>query len=462
MLPLIFFDIFIRDRELNITEQISVSTLGDQSNDHSHASAISADGRYVMFYSEASNLVEGDSNNARDVFIRDRQLKTTRRVSVSSGGEQGNSYSYSSSISASGRYLAFASDADNMVANDTNNQVDIFVHDQELGITERVSVSSQGDQANKTSTSHFISSDGRYIAFSSAANNLVENDTNGTPDIFLHDRDLGKTERVSLSSSGRQATAGSYSPSISEDGRFVAFTSQAGNLVAGDINGIADVFVRDLETKKTERITSAISGAQINAELQNSLISSDGRYVVFESRASNLVDADTNQRSDVFIAENPLVNPSNDLVKVEKLINNAVRESPATAAQLLAGTQYKQYYKVTNTSSSRIYQVKVFENGSLVCNFYALDPGRSRQRCNTFRPVLEGDQHAKVMVTAKDSVSAESLTSYTDAYYTGHVNAAAKLQLTHKINDNDANSPDQAVSLNSNQASVFFQNRERR
>lgn len=350
-----WLDIYIRDREMKTTERVSVSTLGVESNAHSYNPLISADGRFVSFNSTASNLVDGDSNNVIDVFVHDRQLKTTNRVSVSSSGEQGNRLSYARSISADGRYLVFSSDASNLVASDTNSQGDIFVHDQELGITQRVSVSSSGEQANKFSSVHHISADGRYVIFNSSASNLVVGDTNGTPDIFVHDRELKKTERVSVSSSGAQARAGSFYPSISVDGRYAAFISTANNLVVGDINGVGDVFVHDLQMQKTARIDSSITGAQINSGSLNSTISADGHFVAFHSNASNLVEADTNQTHDVFVADNPLMNAGDDIIKVEKFINNAVRETPATAAQLLAGTQYRQSYKLTNNSSSRIY-----------------------------------------------------------------------------------------------------------
>ena len=150
---------------------------------------ISSDGRYVTFVSDADNLVNNDSNERRDAFIHDRQTGTTKRVSVRTGDLQSDGDSFSPSISGDGRYVAFKSKASNLVDNDTNGKPDIFVHDRQTGLTERVNVdSSDGQTTGGNSDWPDISGDGRYVAFRSAASNLVDNDTNGQPDIFVHDR----------------------------------------------------------------------------------------------------------------------------------------------------------------------------------------------------------------------------------------------------------------------------------
>jgi Tol biopolymer transport system component len=240
------WDVFVHDRQTGATERVSVDSSGVQGNANSDVSSISVHGRYVAFHSVASNLVPGGTNGTEDIFLRDRQLGTTELISVASSGAQANSYSdLLSSVSADGRYVAFASFASNLVPSDTNGCYDVFVRDRVLGTTERVSVDSSGAQGNNWSANPSISADGRYVAFSSQASNLVANDSNGAPDIFIRDRQLGTTERLSVDSSGAQSDSTSDYPSISADGRYVAFASHATNLVAGDTNGIEDIFVRD-------------------------------------------------------------------------------------------------------------------------------------------------------------------------------------------------------------------------
>src|SRR5688572_4209052 len=179
----------------------------------------------------------------------------TERVSVGSGGSQGDGTSHASAISADGRYVAFASWASNLVAGDTNGSGDVFVRDRQTGTTERVSVASGGSEGDADSWEPAISADGRYVAFSSSASNLVPDDTNGTFDVFIRDRQTGTTERVSVASDGSEGNAGSWEPVIGADGPDVAFSSLADNLVPGDTNGVMDVFVRDRQAGTTERIS---------------------------------------------------------------------------------------------------------------------------------------------------------------------------------------------------------------
>ena len=256
----------MRDRNTGATERVSLDSTGTQGNSDSLSPSISADGRYVAFYSFASNLVTGDSNGASDIFVHDRNTGDTERVSVDSGGTQGNSGSYGPSISSDGRYVAFHSFASNLVAGDSNGVVDIFVHDRNTGDTERVSLDSSGTQGNSGSANPSISSDGRYVAFYSFASNLVAGDTNGAYDIFVHDRNTGDTERVSVDSSGTQGNSDSANASISSDGRYVAFFSGASNLVTGDSNGFSDIFVHDRNSGDTERVSVDSSGTQGNSD----------------------------------------------------------------------------------------------------------------------------------------------------------------------------------------------------
>src|SRR5258708_3372263 len=227
------------------TTRVNVDSAGAQANADSYRPSISGDGRFVAFQSGASNLVPGDTNSFWDVFVHDYQTGATERVSVATGGAEGNGDSAKPSISCDGRYVAFQSGATNLVSGAIPNQ--IYLRDRQAGTTELVSVSTGGAPAN-SSCFNFppsISGDGRYVAFWSAASNLVPGDTNDTSDIFVRDRQAGTTERVTLDSAGVQANDLSGYLSISADGRFVEFSSRATNLVPGDTNGVWDVFVHD-------------------------------------------------------------------------------------------------------------------------------------------------------------------------------------------------------------------------
>jgi Tol biopolymer transport system component len=282
---------------------VSVRSNGDQANGASSSPSISADGRYVVFTSDATNLVPGDTNGVGGVFVRDRSTGTTSMVSLRSDGDQSNAGGYDPSISADGRYVVFTSLATNLVPGDTNGKADVFVHDRSTGTTSRVSVRSNGDQANnRRSDEPSISADGRYVAFVSGAANLVRGDTNGKADVFVHDRQTGTTSRVSVRSNGDQVNWPSLDPSISAHGRYVAFRSGAANLVPGDTNGKADVFVHDRQTGTTRRVSVRSNGDQANGYSHAPSISADGRYVAFHSYATNLVSSDTNGMPDVFVS----------------------------------------------------------------------------------------------------------------------------------------------------------------
>jgi hypothetical protein len=241
------FHVFVRDRQAGTTTLVSVNSAGQQADLGGLDPVLSADGRFVAFFSPATNLGPGDANGfAFDVFVRDRQAGTTERVSVSSAGSQGNGPSSRPAISANGRYVTFDSAATDLVAGDINNTNDVFVRDRQKGTTERVSVSSGGVQGNGDSILPALSPDGRFVAFQSTATTLVVGDTNGSSDSFVHDRQKGTTKRVSVNSVGEQGNGNSFSfnTAVSSQGRFATFESDATNLVPGDTNGGRDVFVR--------------------------------------------------------------------------------------------------------------------------------------------------------------------------------------------------------------------------
>ncbi len=278
-------DIFVRNRQTGVTERVSLADDESQANGWSEGSAISADGRYVAFVSSASNLIGGDTNGILDVFVRDRQLGQTKRVSVDSSGTQASGDPWSSygdlAISSDGRFVTFASDVTNLVSGDTNGARDIFVHDMQTGATIRASVDSSGAQANGPSTSSDMSSDGSLIAFASNATNLVPDDTNGKADIFLHNILTGATTRISVSSSGAQADKGSSEPDISDTGRYVAFSSDAENLLPG-FEVYEHVYIRDLTTGDMARASVWSSGDPMVGWAMYPTLSADGRYVAFE------------------------------------------------------------------------------------------------------------------------------------------------------------------------------------
>ncbi len=306
-------DVFVHDRQTRQTTRVSVASGGAQGNELSIKPSISADGRYVAFESWARNLVIGDTNNKEDIFVHDRSTGATTRVSVASDGTQGNDESDVPFISADGRYVVFSSNASNLVSGDNNtscdtdsdgqyddNCPDIFLHDRQMGETGRVSVATDGTQGNGWSVGASISADGRYVAFATQSS-LVSGDTNGRYDVYVRDRQAGETIRVSVASDGTQGDGDSTWPFISANGRYVAFASAASTLVNDDTNGSADIFVHDREARETSRVSVDSNGSQGGADSRGSSLSSDGRYVAFTSLAANLVSGDDNGWDDVFV-----------------------------------------------------------------------------------------------------------------------------------------------------------------
>jgi sugar lactone lactonase YvrE len=293
--------VFVHDRQTGETTRVSASFFGID------APAISGDGRYVTFLSDVSNLVAGDSNGQPDVFVHDRLSATTTRVNVASEGTEANDITYTRvSISADGRHVAFSSDASNLVAGDTNGVRDVFVHDRATGVTTRVSAA----DADGVSFNPSMSADGRFVAFDSEASNLVAGDTNGASDVFVHDRLSGHTTRVSIASDGTESDSVSFFPSLSADGRYVAFYSWSQLLVPGDANLWPDVFVHDVVTGTTTLVSVASDGMQGDNQSILPSISADGRFIAFPSMASNLVPDDTNGMVDVFVVGGALAEPT--------------------------------------------------------------------------------------------------------------------------------------------------------
>jgi Tol biopolymer transport system component len=275
------------------TRLVSVSTRGVQGNLDSELPAVSADGRFVAFVSLADNLVPGDTNESADVFVMDLHNGHTDRVSTSSFGRQGNGNSGllegmgGPAISADGRFVAFDSAATNLVLRDTNRTADVFVKDRRTGRTTRVSVDSHGQQGNGSSTQPAISADGRRVAFSSFADNLVAPDTNFSSDIFVRDRAAGRTVRASDGPDGTQANNLSFEPALNGNGHLVVFTSFADNL-GGNPAALGQVFLRNLDTGRVDAVSSPPTSTDPLAGSGQPAISRNGRFVVFDSQTTDL------------------------------------------------------------------------------------------------------------------------------------------------------------------------------
>ena len=305
------------------TEIISINNAGKNGNNDSEYPAISADGRFIVFHSSATNLVS--NSESQSIYLYDRIKKNIKKIdsgnfpSISSDGRfiaynkagisvydrlkkttkivaNGNY----PSISFDGRFIAFQSTATNLVPNDTNNKKDIFVYDRQNKTIERVSVSNNGTQSDNDSYATSISADGRFVTFESEASNLVPNDTNNKCDIFVYDRQNETIERVSISNNGTQGNSDSRISSISGNGQFVAFYSSSSNLLSENTI-FENVFVYNRLSKTIEMVSIADNGSKANHNSYSPKISTDGRFVTFHSLASNLTPNDTNNTFDIFV-----------------------------------------------------------------------------------------------------------------------------------------------------------------
>jgi Tol biopolymer transport system component len=378
-------DIFVRDQDAGTTRRVSVSSAGVQGNDESFLPSISNDGRFVAFGSRADNLVPGDTNATSDIFVHDRVTGVTERVSRSGAGVQTNGGSTTPSISANGRFVAFASDADNLVAGDTNGATDVFVVDRSLGSVRRVSVNAQGLQGNSDSNLPAISADGTAVAYRSEASNLVPVDRNATVDVFVHELAGGGISRVSIDSAGLEANAASSEPTISDGGRFVGFWSAADNLVTDDFNGANDIFVHDRMTGETERISLNDAGMAGDGDSSAPAITADGRLVAFRSNATNLVPNDLNGLRDVFLHDRARHTTVRVSVSSDGQEGNGVTFEPAISAE---GRHVAYWSNATNlvpNDMNNAWDVFVFDRAApMVIDFKPHDPD------NRVAPLGEG------------------------------------------------------------------------
>lgn len=281
-------DVFLKDTVTGTITLISDSA-GEQVSGHIYSDdpSISANGRYVAFESS----IRADAWGDPEVFLKDTQTGATTSISTADSSLLNNNFA--PSISADGRYVTFYSNSTKQVAGDTNGAYDVFLRDTQTGAATLISSNSAGEQGDGNSRNSSVSADGRYVAFDSEATNLVADDTNGKRDVFLKDIFTDATTIISTDSAGGQGNNHSYEPSVSADGRYVAFTSDSSNLALGDTNGNRDVFLKDTLTGATTLISSNSAGQEDGVHASyNPTISADGRYVAFDSYANNLVWGD--------------------------------------------------------------------------------------------------------------------------------------------------------------------------
>ena len=291
----------------NSIKRVSIASDGTEANAESFLPSISDDGRYIAFQSDADNLDNNDTNGTRDVFVHDSHLGSTALISVGLDGYSGNGYSSRPSISADGRYVAFASGASNLVSGDNNDQSDVFVYDQVEKEVSIVSIAMDGKPGNGHSGAPDISSGGLFVAYQSFATNLVSENVNGIRQVYLYDKAKKVTTLVSINDFGLPGNNESFIPYVSTLGLCVAYSSSATNLVNGDTNDVVDVFVRDLHygLEGTYRVSVASNGSEASAgDFGGSAgldISDNCTYAVFETDSNNLVPEDTNDSNDVFV-----------------------------------------------------------------------------------------------------------------------------------------------------------------
>ena len=296
-------DIYVKDLEAGTLTPISTDAAGTQGNSLSSSPVFSPNGTKVAFSSSAFNLVAGDTNGVSDIFIKDLATGAITRVSTNAASAQGNGYSGSPVFSPDGTKVAFFSYASNLVTGDTNLAADIFVKDLSTGSVTQISTAADGTQGNSSSYSPVFSPDGTKVAFFSYASKLVPGDAWGRPDVFLKDLTNGAIIRVSTNDAGIKGNNFSYSPAVSPDGTKVAFESDASNLVVGDRNRVRDIFVKDLATGAITRVSVSDGGTQGNGHSGAPVFSADGTKLAFFSYASNLVAGDTNGVWDIFVVD---------------------------------------------------------------------------------------------------------------------------------------------------------------
>jgi PKD repeat protein len=380
---------------LGDTLLISVDSNEQQSNANSINGSISADGRYVVFDSIASNLVTDDNNEIWDIFLRDRLNETTIRVSQSSQDTDSDGASIDPVISDDGTVVVFSSSATNLVDDDTNQVADIFRMDLISGSLDRISVNRDLDEANNDNDAPDVSADGRFIVYESNATNLsVDNDSNGATDIYLYDSRTGLTERVSINSEEEQGNGISRNPSVSDDGRFIVFESHSTNLVADDANEVSDIFMRDRELGITYRLSVSNHGEQANGHSATPMVNANGTVVVYQSSASNLADDDDNDARDIFVRD--LVTSTTSRVSIRSNGNEANASNFASPA-IDASGRYVVFYSSANNlvenDNNNAWDVFVHDRESRQTSLVSISANGQQGNASSFIPALSAGGH---------------------------------------------------------------------
>lgn len=388
-------DIFVYDIDDTTTSRVSVSSAeveanGASTNPHMAGTA----GRFVVFESEATNLIASDTNSQRDCFLRDRELGTTERVNPDRDGGGANAACSTPQVSSDGRYVVFASGATDLVDSDTNGKIDIFLRDRTAGTTTRVSIAADGTQSDADAVAPVISADGAQILFSSAATTLSSLDENSSSQLYLYKLASGELSIVSLRNNQSTVTGNgsSAAASISSDGRYVVFESAATDLITSDTNGVADCFLRDLTAATTTRINVATDGTVANGRCSNPQISGEGRYVVFSSEASNLATGDSDTDGDIFVRD--LTRETTTVVSdgVGDVAANGVSSLPTVEAD---GNRVVFLSAATNLISSDANAVvDAFLTENDVCPDDASKTNPGSCGCGTLDTDTDGDSRA--------------------------------------------------------------------
>jgi Tol biopolymer transport system component len=448
-------DVFLRDMQNGTVQRVDVGPGGVEADFGAEWPSISADGRFVAYHSAATNLVPGDRPEYLDVFVYDRIDGTTRRIAVDAAGTPPDDTTGFPSISGDGRYVAFMSMATNFAAGRGAGRYALFLQELATGRTEHVDVAQGGGPAGGEPWGISINADGRYVAFGSDATNLVPGDTNASTDVFVRDRLLQTTERVSVGASGVQSDSLSHSPSISADGRHVAFQSSATNLAPGGAWPYNGMFVRDRQSNTTARVSVYQVGVQDPGNVSEASISADGRYVAFsyytggEPAAWHVVRRDRLMSHTAWIdvassgvvgndvSASPVITPDGRYVVFQSLASNfAPGDSPGTldlfrrdnaptgpgtqsyevtpqsasyADQTLGTSSAPQGFTVRNTGTAPLLIQALRIKGANARKFLlthlcgaSLPPGTDCDLQISFRPTWAGPHQASLEVIAGD------------------------------------------------------------
>lgn len=328
---------------------VSAALSGGQADGDSTANGVSADGRWILLTSQASDLSQaGDQNNTTDVFVYDQSEGEMRLVSMSPQGVAANGSSFGRDISPDGRYVVYSSEASDLTDEDTNEAWDVFVWDRESGLSERISMGPGDQQRNVQPGVHaHISDDGRYVSYHSLSDQLTPASENGVFDIFVTDRERSSTTLLSSTFTGALVDGNAFVLGMSGDGRYLSSYASASNWVEGDTNGLQDVFLIDRTAGTTKRINLGPDGQQADSESSSAVLSSDGRFLSFASAATNLVEGDDNQMDDSFVYDQV----ADQIRAMSRSATGEFGSGPSQAAQFSSsGTCYVFASKASNLS----------------------------------------------------------------------------------------------------------------